>query len=622
MASAAPAKLVVPAVPAVRAAPVARDRKPIRYAITPANPAAHLFEVTLTVDAPDPAGQRFMLPAWIPGSYMIREFARNIVRIVAKAGATPVTLRKLDKHTWQAGPLPARARRLTVTCEVYAWDLSVRGAHLDATHGFFNGTSVFLRVEGREDAPCLVDIRPPGGKAYADWRVATTLPPAKGERGAAQPWGFGLYRAANYDELIDHPVEMGRFTLARFKAGGVPHEVAISGRHDCDTARLAADLARICAWQIRLFHGPRGKPPFRRFLFLVTAVGEGYGGLEHRSSTALLCSRNDLPAPAMGKMTDAYRGFLGLCSHEYFHCWNVKRIRPAVFQPYDLARENYTTLLWAFEGFTSYYDDIALVRSGAITREAYLDLLGKTIATVQRGSGRLKQSVAESSFDAWIKYYRQDENSPNALVSYYAKGSLIALALDLTLRSRSDGRVSLDDLMRALWQRHGATGRGVEKGEIPRLAEEISGLKLRPLFAAWVHGTGDLPLKPLLAAAGVELQWERANSTPWLGARTRAEGAEVKLANVFDGGPAQAAGLSAHDVLCAIDGLRVTRDNLDTLLGRHRDGDSVQVHAFRRDELMTFTLTLADAPRDVARLRIDTRPGRAALTLRKAWLGG
>ncbi len=616
MASAAPAKPVAPV------APVARERKPIRYAITPANPAAHLFEVTLTVDAPDPAGQRFMLPAWIPGSYMIREFARNIVRISAQAGATPVALRKLDKHTWQAGPLPARARRLNVTCEVYAWDLSVRGAHLDATHGFFNGTSVFLRVEGREDAPCLVDIRPPAGRATRDWRVATTLARAQGERGAAAPWGFGVYRAANYDELIDHPVELGRFTLARFKAGGVPHEVAISGRHDCDTARLAADLARICAWQIRLFHGPRGKPPFRRFLFLVTAVGEGYGGLEHRSSTALLCSRNDLPAPAMGKMTDAYRGFLGLCSHEYFHCWNVKRIRPAVFQPYDLARENYTTLLWAFEGFTSYYDDIALVRSGAITREAYLDLLAKTIATVQRGSGRLKQSVAESSFDAWIKYYRQDENSPNALVSYYAKGSLIALALDLTLRSRSDGRVSLDDLMRALWQRHGATGRGVEKGEIPRLAEEVSGLKLRPLFAAWVHGTGELPLKPLLAAAGVELQWERANSTPWLGARTRAEGAEVKLANVYDAGPAQAAGLSAHDVLCAIDGLRVTRDNLDTLLGRHRGGGTVEVHAFRRDELMTFALTLADAPRDVARLRIAARPGRAALTLRNAWLGG
>ncbi|HNB79966.1 MAG TPA: M61 family metallopeptidase [Rhodocyclaceae bacterium] len=602
-------------------ASAAPDRTPIRYVITPIDPGAHLFEVTLTLDAPDPAGQRFTLPAWIPGSYMIREFARNIVRIAAKAGAQPVALRKLDKHTWQADPLPPRARRLTVTCEVYAWDLSVRGAHLDATHGFFNGTSVFLRVEGREDAPCLVDIRPPNGGEFRDWRVATTLPAAVGERGAAAAWGFGLHRAANYDELIDHPVEMGRFTLASFKAGGVPHDVAITGRHNCDATRLVADLARICAWQIRLFHGPRGKPPFARFLFLVTAVGEGYGGLEHRTSTALLCSRNDLPAPAMGKMTEAYRGFLGLCSHEYFHCWNVKRIQPAAFQPYDLTRENYTTLLWAFEGFTSYYDDIALVKSGAITPEAYLELLGKTIAAVQRGSGRLKQSVAESSFDAWIKYYRQDENSPNAVVSYYTKGALIALALDLTLRSRSDGRVSLDDLMRELWRRHGATGRGVEKGEIPRLAEEISGLKLRPLFAAWVHGTGELPLKPLLAAAGVELEWETAGSTPSLGVRTLADGADLKLANVYDGGPAQAAGLSANDVLCAIDGLRVTRDNLDKLLARHRGGDAVDVHAFRRDELMRFTVKLAEPPRDVARLRLADKAGKAAQKMRKAWIG-
>lgn len=599
----------------------APGRAPIRYTITPVHPEAHLFEVTLTLDAPDATGQRFVLPAWIPGSYMIREFARHIVRISAQAGGKPVALSKLDKHTWQAAPLPAGTRRLSVTCEVYAWDLSVRGAHLDATHGFFNGTSVFLQAIGHEDAPCLVDIRPPAGREYRNWRVATTLAPAQGERGAAAPWGFGLYRAADYDELIDHPVEMGTFTQASFTACGVPHDVAITGRHDCDDARLLADLKRICEWQIRLFHGARGKPPFARFLFLVTAVGDGYGGLEHRASTALLCSRNDLPAPGMKKMTDAYRGFLGLCSHEYFHAWNVKRIKPAVFQPYDLTRENYTSLLWAFEGFTSYYDDIALVRSGAITAEAYLELVAKTIGGVQRGSGRLKQSVAESSFDAWIKYYRQDENTPNAVVSYYTKGSLIALALDLTLRSRTQGRVSLDDLMRELWKRYGATGRGVGKGEIPRLAEEISGLRLKPLFAAWVHGTGDLPLMSLLAAAGVELSWEADGTAPWLGVRTATDGAELRLAAVYDDGPAQAAGLSAQDVLCAIDGLRVTRDNLDKLLARRRGGDVVDVHAFRRDELMRISVTLAETPRDTARLRLIAKPGKAAAALRKAWLG-
>ena len=593
----------------------------VRYRIQPVHPAAHLFQVTLTVDRPDPTGQRFALPAWIPGSYMIRDFARHVVRIAAQADGAPATLAKLDKHTWQCAPLPPKTRRLVLTYEAYAWDLSVRGAHLDQTHGFFNGSSVFLRVVGRERASCLVDIRAPPGAATRGWQVATALAPARGVRSAARAWGFGVYRAGDYAELIDHPVEMGRFTRTGFKAAGVAHDIAISGRHNCDTARLTADLKRICEWQIRLFHGARGKPPFARYLFLVTAVGEGYGGLEHRASTALLCSRHDLPAPAMETMTEAYRGFLGLCSHEYFHAWNVKRIGPAAFRPGDLARENYTTLLWAFEGFTSYYDDLALLRSGVIDAQAYIELIGKTIAKVECGAGRLKQRVAEASFDAWIKYYRQDENTPNALVSYYAKGALIALALDLTLRGRTAGRVSLDDLMRELWKRHGVTGRGVGKGDIPRLAEEISGLRLKPMFAAWVHGTGDLPLAGLLKALGVQLQREAGATLPDLGARTVADGADLKLAAVFDGGPAQAAGLSAHDLLVAIDGLRVIRDNLDKLLGRYRGGDVVEIHAFRRDELMRFRVRLADPPRDCVRLEIAKKAPKRALALRKAWIG-
>lgn len=597
------------------------ERTAVRYRIQPVFPEAHLFGVTLTVDRLDPAGQRFALPAWIPGSYMIRDFARHVVRIAAEADGAPVVLAKLDKQTWQCAPLPAQTRRLVLSYEVYAWDLSVRGAHLDQTHGFFNGSSVFLRVVGREQAQCLVDIRAPSGALARGWQVATTLTPARGFRGAARAWGFGLYRAADYAELIDHPVEMGRFSRAGFKAAGVTHDIVISGRHNCNTARLTADLKRICEWQIRLFHGAPGKPPFDRYLFLVTAVGEGYGGLEHRASTALLCSRQDLPAPAADTMTEAYRGFLGLCSHEYFHAWNVKRIAPAAFLPNDLERENYTTLLWAFEGFTSYYDDLALLRSGVIDAKAYLDLIGKTIAKVERGAGRLKQSVAEASFDAWIKYYRQDENTPNALVSYYAKGALIALALDLTLRGRTAGRVSLDDLMRGLWLRYGTTGRGVEKGDIPRLAEEISGLRLKPVFSAWVHGTGDLPLAALLKSLGVRLQREAGGALPDLGARTVADGVDLKLAFVFDGGPAQAAGLSAHDLLVAFGGLRVTRDNLDKLLGRYRGGDVVEIHAFRRDELMRFRVRLADPPRDCVRLDILTKAPRRALALRKAWIG-
>lgn len=586
----------------------------VRYRITPVHPEAHLFEVEMDIPDPAPEGQRLSLPAWIPGSYMIREFARHIVRIEARDGIKAVALTKLDKHTWQAAPCEGVLR---VRYEVYAWDLSVRAAHLDTTHGFFNGSSVFLMVHGREQQPCEVDIRQPAGRVYKEWRVATTLPEAAG-RGGARRHGFGLYRAASYEELIDHPVEMGSFALYEFTACGVPHEVAITGRHDIDSARLCEDLRRVCEWQIRLFGEPA---PFERYVFLVMAVGEGYGGLEHRASTALLCSRNDLPAPGAGAMSDAYRGFLGLCSHEYFHAWNIKRIKPAAFEPYDLTRENYTRLLWAFEGFTSYYDDLALVRSGVITQDDYLKLLARTINQVMRGGGRLKQSLADSSFDAWVKYYRQDENAPNAIVSYYTKGALVALALDLTLRTRSRGALSLDDVMRRLWQEHGLTGKGVPEDGIRRAAESVSGMKLKRFFDAATEGTEDLPLEKLLHAVGIDLAFEAAGTMPVLGVKTASEGDNVKLTQVLDHGAAQRAGLSAGDVLVALDNLRITASSLDALLKRRLPGDEVKINAFRRDELMKFRVRLDAPPADQATLAPAPRVSAPARALLKQWLG-
>ena len=588
--------------PAPRAAHTSAPRRPpICYAIRPLDPRAHRYEAICRVECPDPAGQRFALPAWIPGSYLIRDFARHIVAIRAESGGRPVRLSKLDKHTWQAAPLRA-GQALSVICEIHAWDLSVRGAHLDETHGFFNGASVFLRVIGQESAPCRVHLQAPADPAFADWRIATALEPARGEAGAARRHGFGLYRAADYDELIDHPVEMGRFTLASFSACGIPHEIALTGRHDADLGRLTADLKKICEWQIRLFGEPA---PMKRYIFLVTAVGEGYGGLEHRASSALLCARRDLPWPGMQGMNEHYRTFLGLCSHEYFHAWNVKRIKPAAFVPYDLDRENYTTQLWAFEGITSYYDDLALLRSGVIGIDDYLALLAQTLGNVQKTPGRLRQSVAESSFDAWSKFYRPDENTPNAVVSYYAKGALVALTLDLTLRRDTQGRISLDDVMRALWRHHGQTGIGLAEDGFQKIAEACAGLRLQRFFADYVYGTRELPLKTLLAHFGIRLDWQ-ASRTPTLGVKTAREGNELRLATVFDGGAAQQAGLAAGDVLVAIDGLRVTPETLDACLLRRRPGDTIQVHAFRRDELMTFSVRLAPPTADTAKLTRST----------------
>lgn len=566
----------------------------ISYTIVGHDLAAHLFHVSVTVQSPAANGQIFALPAWIPGSYMIREFSRNIVRIRAESNGQPVELTKLDKHSWQAAPLK-HAGALTLHYEVYAWDLSVRAAHLDQHHGFFNGTSVFLRVLGQEDQRHVVDIRRPDHPSAKTWRVATALPELKAKR-----YGFGTYIASGYDELIDHPVELGDFALASFKAYGVPHDVVITGRvPNLDMERLCADLKRICETQIAFFEPKAKKAPMERYVFMTMAVGDGYGGLEHRASTALICNRADLPTTAStdGDISDGYLQYLGLCSHEYFHTWNVKRIKPAAFAPYNLQVENYSPLLWLFEGFTSYYDDLMLVRAGVIAEPAYFKLLGKTIGSVLRGSGRTKQSVADSSFDAWGKYYRQDENAPNAIVSYYTKGSLVALALDLSLRAKTGGKKSLDDVMRALWQRYGRDfynggGQGVTPAEVEALFDDIGGARFKPFFDKYIRGTDDLPLAKLLAPFGVKVSDVRKSSKPSLDANLGRDGNDCKLAAVHEGGAAHQAGLSAGDILVAIDGIRVTASNLDTLLGRYAVGSSVEIHAFRRDELIIVNAVL------------------------------
>ncbi len=594
----------------------------IQYSIVPKDLAGHLFAVTVTVKKPAPEGQVFALPAWIPGSYMIREFARNIVQLRAESAGIPVQAKKIDKHSWHVEPCRGP---LTLQYDVYAWDLSVRAAHLDHTHGFFNGTSVFLRAVGQEDLPHVVDIRRPDDPQCSGWRVATALPELRARR-----YGFGTYVAADYDELIDHPVEMGLFELATFKAHGVPHDVVITGMvPNLDMARLATDLKKICEAQIALFEPRTKRAPMDRYVFMTLAVGDGYGGLEHRASTALICSRADLPVKGRKEMSDGYRTYLGLCSHEYFHTWNVKRIKPAVFAPYDYQEENYTSLLWLFEGFTSYYDDLMLVRSGLIDEDAYLGMLAKSINGVLRGSGRNKQSVAESSFDAWVKYYRQDENAPNAIVSYYAKGSLIGLALDLTIRAETNGKRSLDDVMRALWKRYGRdfyadgarSGSGVTEAEVETLFDEISGLKLKRFFDRYVRGTDDPPFAKLFNSFGIAVSDTRKDAKVSLGVRTGREGSDCKLANVYEGGAAHRAGLSGGDLLVAINGIRVTATNLESLLARYRIGDIVQIHAFRRDELMQFTAVLAadGAPQ----LSLSAQPKPVAEARRRAaWLQG
>ena len=597
----------------------------IRYTIEPIDPHGHLFHIELTVEKPASDGQCFSMPTWIPGSYMIREFSRNITQISAISHNTPVSLIKLDKNHWQAAPCQGP---LTLNYDVYAWDLSVRTAHLDQTHGFFNGSSVFLVVQGYENEPLIIDIRRPFGEAYNDWRVITALPELEAKR-----YGFGTYQALNYDELIDSPVEMGCFTLGKFKAYGVLHEIAITGHvPHLDITRLEKDLKTICETEIAFFDPKTKQAPVNRYVFLIMVVGNGYGGLEHRASTALLCSRQALPNTSTpeidNNLSNDYVQFLGLCSHEYFHTWNVKRIKPAAFIPYQLNTEADTRMLWLFEGFTSYFDDLILRKSGLIDANTYLQLIAKTINGIMRGKGYLRQSVADAGFDAWIKYYRQDENSPNALVSYYTKGAIVALFLDLTIRKSTSNNCSLDDVMRLLWQRFGKpfdAGQpiGMTNQDAQNALEEISHLDLSNFFNRYIFGMTLMPLSEIFAEFGIKMENTADNTKPSLNIKVKQQGNDCIVTHVYENGTAHFAGISAGDTLLAIDGLRVSADgtSIKKQLSRYALGDIVDIHVFRRDELMKLPATLISEDAPQYTLTIQENASENQLAARKQWLG-
>jgi predicted metalloprotease with PDZ domain len=533
----------------------------VHYRVEAADLHAHLFRITLTVAQPE-AHQQVSLPVWIPGSYLVREFSKNLQRLAAKQDGRAVAVQQLDKCTWQAECVASSP--LVLTYEVYAFDNSVRTAWLDTQRGFFNATSLCLRVHGLEHMVHSLELAPVAGKPQ--WNAATGLAAHR-----INKRGFGVYLATDYDELADCPMEIGEFWNAEFKACGVPHRVVVAGAPaSFDGERLLADMHRICETAIRFWHDRR-KPPFKYYLFILNAVDEGYGGLEHRNSTALIASRRDLPRTADTRPGDGYVTLLGLVSHEYFHTWNVKRLRPAEFAHYDYTRENYTRLLWFFEGFTSYYDDLLLRRAGAIEDTTYVKLLNKTINQVLQAPGREVQSVAQASFDAWVKYYRQDENTPNATISYYTKGALVALCFDLTLRA--EGHTTLDEVMRALWARCAAGP--MTEADFAAVLKELGGRSFAREIAAWVHGTKELPLMELLRSQGVQVFEDPAQWQQRLGLRASEANGTIVLKNVLRGGPAEQAGMAAGDewIGVAAGGQRwrlAKVDDLPLYAGSHR----------------------------------------------------
>ena len=583
--------------------PTPHPATPLHYRIEPAELHAHLFHVTLTIAQPA-AQQRVALPVWIPGSYLVREFAKNLQNLRATQGRRSVPLQQLDKATWQVDAAPGKP--LVLTYAVYALDNSVRTAWLDASRGFFNGTSLCLQVAGQETLPHALELM--STRATATWHVATGLPAV-----ATNTRGFGSYMADDYDALVDHPFELGHFWSGEFKACGVPHRFVVAGAAPSfDGARLLADTQKICEAEIRFWH-PRGKPPHTNYVFMLNAVDDGYGGLEHRNSTALICTRRDLPRVGDKRSSEGYTTLLGLISHEYFHTWNVKRLKPAAFAQFDYSRENYTHQLWFFEGFTSYYDDLLLRRAGLLDDAAYLRLLNKTINQVGQTPGRLVQSVAESSFDAWVKYYRQDENTPNATVSYYTKGALVALCLDLTLRA--EGTTDLDEVMRSLFKR--CKGGPMSEADLLDVLQLLAGRSLAPELAQWVHSTDTLPLQPLLERHGVAVHADPSHMAQRLGLRV-AETGNIVVKTVLRGGAAEKAGFCAGDEWLGVElpgereGWRLQK--LDDLA--LYAGSQLRMTALvsRDKRLLRLPLVL---PEGVTTWRLAARDA-AALT---AWLG-
>ena len=575
----------------------------VLYHIQAVDPKAHLFEVVLTLQNPDPEGQEFSLPAWIPGSYLIRDFSRNIISLKGECEGSPVSIIKRDKHTWVAASTNGVLR---VIYKVYAWDLSVRGAYLDGNHAFFNGTSVFLCPIGHEYEPVKIILEKPFNSS--SWKVATALRPFEVDNS-----GYGVYVADNYDELIDHPVEMGHFTRIDFMACNIRHEVILTGQHRANTEKFINDITRICEHHIRFF----GEPPLMdHYVFLMQVTGNGYGGLEHRSSSALHISRDDLPVVNEVGIKKGYADLLGLISHEYFHTWNVKRIKPKVFSPYNLYSENYTRELWAYEGITSYYDDLALLRCKLISLEAWCEILTRTINRVQSGSGRFNQSVSDASFDAWIKFYRQDENAPNAQVNYYTKGALIAFALDMTIRLETNGNKSLDNLMLKLWQDYGLVNHPLDEGEIELLASQICGKDLSVFFNKYLHGTEDIPLASLSKDFGFSLREVPAINS-FLGVLF--EGGSLKIATVFLGSAAYEGGLAAGDEIISVNNLRLPVMNFSKHIEGYPLGSDITIHAFRRDELMVFNVKLKPAPYSTWIFGIDDEAADDALIRQSVW---
>ncbi|WP_224245920.1 M61 family metallopeptidase [Hyalangium gracile] len=577
----------------------------VQYRVSMPRPHSHLFEVTAVF----PAGPEVLdavLPVWTPGSYLVREYARHIQDVTATdSQGEPLPVQRADKRTFR---VRAGGESVTLRYRVYANELTVRTSHLDGSHGYFNGATLFLYTEATRNLEHRVQVTAPEG-----WRAFSALDQKN-----------GTFVAPDYDTLVDSPFEVGPHTPLTFVAAGVPHEVIVWGDTVPDPEKLTADLQRVCETEARLFGGL----PMRRYVFLVYLADKGRGGLEHQASTALLFPRSALQS------TRGWEDFLTLAAHEYFHLWNIKRIKPRALVPFDYSQENYTTLLWAFEGMTSYYDNLFVRRAGLMSAQRYLTRLGETLTTLHGTPGRRVQTLADASLMSWIKHYRPDENSANSAISYYLKGEVVCALLDLEIRRATGDAKGLDDVVRLLWQRYG-DGSGVPENGVEAAVSEVAGRDMTAFFDRAVRSTEELDYS-VFSHVGLEVGFRVRESTSdkggtpppsrkstekpkgWLGLGLKGS---ATVASVAEGSPAMEAGLYPEDEVVALDGYKVDGAGLVSRCEDRRPGETVRVTLFRRDKLMELVVVLGQKPADVAYLTRADKPTEAQKAAFQAWLG-
>lgn len=574
----------------------------VQYRLAIDQAAQHLLDVTLHVTAVQQPYVDVVLPTWTPGSYLIREYARHVQNVAATADGAALPWRKLDKQTWRV--TTNGVDRIALTYRVYGNELTVRTNHVDDTHAHVIPAATFMYVAGATEQPLAVEIGPlPEG-----WRIATGL----------NATGETRFVADNYDHLVDSPFEIGLHRTLAFEVDGKPHRIVIWGRGNEDEQRLARDAQKIVQAARDLFGGL----PYEHYTFFLMLAGKSAGGgLEHRNSTSLLLPR------FVFQPDKSYERYLTLVTHEFFHVWNVKRLRAAGLGPFDYTRETYTSLLWAMEGITEYYTDLLLTRAGLLTPQRYLERLADDIVTLQSTPGRLLQSLACSSWDTWIKLYRPDENSVNTSISYYLKGAVVAALLDLEIRRRTSGARSLDDVLRYLYATYPFNGPGVQPEDYLAAIREVADVDCSDFFARYINAVDELPYESSLGAAGLTLRWDWKEKTvdngpqSTLGLRTKSEAGQFKVAQVLSDGPAYQAGVSADDEIVAVAGWRVTDEAaLRERLNDHKPGELVLLTIFRREELRTIAVQLAAAPRDKLTLERVPEPTELQRRIYNGWL--